>query len=66
MFKYFKDKWCDLFHGGGSIQRDSQGRINWQCDRCGRWSDFPISLEEEEETYKRAMKYYENQVDRLE
>ena len=31
--------WCDLFHGGGQIKRDDDGRINWQCNKCLRWSD---------------------------
>lgn len=43
----FKEMWCDLFHGGGSIERDNLGRINWQCKKCGRWSRFPVPLDEE-------------------
>lgn len=37
MITWLKEKWCDWFHGGGHIKRDCYGRINWQCDRCGRW-----------------------------
>ena len=62
MIKFLLKKWCELIHGGGRIKRDPQGRINWQCDVCGRWSDYPISLEEEEETYNQAMKYYKKQT----
>lgn len=36
--------WCGLTHGGGVITRDPVGRINWQCSKCGRWSD-PIPWE---------------------
>ena len=37
---------CSWLHGGGDIKRDSQGRINWQCRKCGRWSDaIPIADE---------------------
>lgn len=39
--------WCDLTHGGGFIGRDPSGRINWQCVGCGRWSDHPVSPDEE-------------------
>lgn len=41
-----QDIWCDWVHGGGTIQRDEQGRINWQCSKCGRWGE-PVPLEEE-------------------
>jgi hypothetical protein len=44
--KWLKDKLCDWFHGGGRIKRDAVGRINWQCDKCGRWGD-PVPLEHE-------------------
>jgi hypothetical protein len=44
--KWLKDKWCDWFHGGGRIKRDCHGRINWQCDGCGRWGE-PVDLQTE-------------------
>jgi len=38
--------WCDWFHGGGIIKRDSADRINWQCAKCGRWADpVPVDVE---------------------
>lgn len=37
---------CDWFHACGRVKRDPSGRINWQCDTCGRWGD-PVSLETE-------------------
>lgn len=40
--------WCGWTHGGGHVKRDAQGRINWQCAKCGRWS-IPVSLEDEEQ-----------------
>ena len=45
---WLRDLWCNVVHGGGHIKRDDQGRINWQCATCGRWSD-PVPLEEENE-----------------
>ena len=47
MKNWIKKQWCSYFHGGGTIERDSEGRINWRCAHCGRWSDMPVSLEEE-------------------
>lgn len=44
-----KTLWCDLFHVGGRIERDDQGRINWRCSKCGRWSDHPVPREMERE-----------------
>ena len=41
-----KSWWCGLTHGGGVITRDPEGRINWRCSKCGRWSD-PIPLSKE-------------------
>ena len=41
-----KTRWCNLFHGGGQIKRDDEGRINWQCSKCLRWSD-PVDKETE-------------------
>ena len=40
---------CDFTHKGGHIKRDSQGRINWQCNTCGRWGD-PVPLKDEDKT----------------
>lgn len=39
---------CDFFHNGGRIKRDNLGRINWQCDTCGRWSNNPVSIKDED------------------
>jgi hypothetical protein len=47
MYEWLKKNMCAYFHGGGRIKRDAVGRINWQCDKCGRWAD-PVPLEEEE------------------
>jgi hypothetical protein len=38
---------CDWFHGGGKIERDPKGKINWQCSTCGRWADSPVPIEHE-------------------
>jgi hypothetical protein len=38
--------WCSWFHGGGRIKRDCYDRINWQCDKCGRWS-MPVDRQTE-------------------
>ena len=46
MIEFFKEKICTYFHGGGRIKRDDFGRINWQCDKCGRWGD-PVPLKDE-------------------
>lgn len=40
--------WCGWTHGGGQIKRDDEGRINWQCNKCGRWSRYPVPLGEEQ------------------
>jgi hypothetical protein len=40
------DLWCGRTHGGGWIMRDPSGRVNWQCNKCGRWAD-PVSAEAE-------------------
>lgn len=37
---------CDWTHGGGQVKRDAEGRINWQCSKCGMWAE-PVSLEDE-------------------
>ena len=39
-------EWCSYTHGGGQIERDSSGRINWQCCKCGRWAN-PVSENDE-------------------
>lgn len=39
--------WCNWLHGGGHIHRDEQGRLNWRCSKCGRWSANPVLLPEE-------------------
>jgi hypothetical protein len=41
-----QEAWCSTTHAGGYVKRDAQGRINWQCARCGRWGD-PVSIEDE-------------------
>jgi len=52
------EMWCGLFHGGGRIERDEHGRINWQCKKCGRWSRFPVPLDEEQKSTDRAIAEY--------
>jgi len=39
--------WCRWTHGGGRVERDEQGRLNWRCTKCGRWGDYPVSLKDE-------------------
>ncbi len=53
-----KRLWCDLTHGGGTVTRDPAGRINWQCARCGRWSD-PVPLDVEDATIDYMIKQEE-------
>ena len=47
--------WCSWTHGGGHIERDSLGRINWQCQRCGRWHD-PVPVADEAAMINAAIK----------
>ena len=42
-----REFWCEWTHGGGRIDRDELGRINWRCSKCGRWSRFPVPLKDE-------------------
>lgn len=46
MIEWIKRVWCDKTHGGGRIKRDPYQRINWQCDKCGRWAE-PVDLQTE-------------------
>lgn len=46
---------CDWTHGGGDIQRDPLGRINWRCRKCGRWSPNPVPLQTEREVCDRDL-----------
>lgn len=43
---WIAEQWCAWTHGGGIIKRDDQGRINWQCSKCGRWAE-PVPLRDE-------------------
>jgi len=45
MIEWLSTKWCSWFHGG-RIKRDCYGRINWQCDKCGRWGE-PVDKQTE-------------------
>lgn len=56
MFDWLKKTWCSWLHGGGDIHRDDQGRINWKCHKCGRWSDHPVPIEEEKRVVEREMR----------
>ena len=51
---WIKEFWCSWTHGGGHIKRDSHGRINWQCQKCGRWADT-VPLEQEKRMTDRAI-----------
>jgi len=55
MVNAIKSAWCAWTHGGGRIERDEMGRINWQCAKCGRWSDSPIPVETERYMTDRAI-----------
>lgn len=52
---WIKKQWCAWTHGGGRIDRDPAGRINWQCSRCGRWSDYPVSRHDERRVIDSAL-----------
>lgn len=56
--EWLKVKWCEWFHRGGSVLRDPQGRINWRCASCGRWSGYPVPLDEERRATDRALEEY--------
>ena len=45
---------CNLFGHGGHVKRDPLGRINWQCAKCGRWSD-PVDPEVERRVVDREL-----------
>jgi hypothetical protein len=47
--------WCRIAHRGGMVTRDPEGRINWQCSTCGRWSDLPVPLHEERRVVDREL-----------
>lgn len=53
MWQFLKATWCDMTHGGGRIERDHLGRINWRCAKCGRWSNSPVPLRDETEMIDR-------------
>ena len=50
--------WCAITHAGGRIERDSEGRINWRCATCGRWSDYPVPIDEERRSTDAAIAHY--------
>jgi len=58
--KALADACCAYFHGGGHIERDEQGRINWRCATCGRWSGNPVPLCEEASTIGQHIKEADN------
>jgi len=39
--------WCRWTHGGGRIERDEHGRLNWRGVKCGRWGDHPVERKDE-------------------
>lgn len=51
---------CEWFHGGGQIDRDPQGRINWRCSHCGRWSDNPVPLADEHAAIRHLLEGADN------
>ena len=51
---WLKQVLCSWTHGGGHIKRDLQGRINWQCQKCGRWADS-VPLEQEQRMTTQAI-----------
>lgn len=48
-------EWCSWTHGGGRIERDPSGRVNWQCSKCGRWAE-PVSHADEANLLDRRIK----------
>lgn len=40
-------EWCRFTHGGGHIMRDPSGRVNWQCNKCGRWATRTVEAQPE-------------------
>jgi len=64
MREWLKKTWCSWFHPG-SIGRDELGRINWKCSKpsCGRWSDYPIPLDEERRMTDEALTVFARSTD---
>ena len=59
---WMKEFWCNMAHGGGDVKRDPQGRINWQCGKCGRWSD-PVASDDEKELIDRDIAKFKRETD---
>lgn len=53
MREWLSRTWCAWMHGGGQIERDAHGRIDWRCARCGRWSGKPVPLTDEQKVVDR-------------
>lgn len=51
----FAALWCDWTHGGGHVLRDPSGRVNWQCQKCGRWAT-PVPEDDERRTTDSALR----------
>ena len=47
--------WCEWTHGGGQVERDGQGQINWRCSKCRRWGDHPVSPKDESSVTRAAL-----------
>ena len=58
-----KKWWCNLTHGGGHINRDDTGRLNWRCVKCRRWHDRQITRAEERRMSNRALAARYHDVD---
>lgn len=50
-------EWCNLTHGGGHIERDPSGRVNWQCNKCWRWAT-PVDTEDERRAIEADIQRY--------
>lgn len=55
MLNWLKDQWCNFAHGGGGIERNSSGALNWRCSTCGRWHNASVPLAEERRVVDAAM-----------
>lgn len=63
MLEWLAKTWCALMHVGGDVCRDPQGRINWRCRQCRRWSDEPVTPETEKFVLDREIEKFSKRIE---
>lgn len=61
---WLRKLWCRWRHTGGYVTRDAEGRLNWRCAECARWSEHAVPIDVERRVVERQIEVAKKRSER--